>query len=136
MTTTGKPFVHTTRVGYADTDRMGFAHHSRFVVYLEAARIELLRSLGESYREWEDRGILLPVTEVAIQYTKPAYYDDVLGISVRIVELTRIRLKFAYEVRCDAREAILASGTTSHVFMNKDGRPARVGEDVLAKLRG
>ena len=135
MSETRPPFVYTVRVGYADTDKMGFAHHSRFVVYLESARIELLRSLGENYKEWEDRGILLPVTEISINYAKPAYFDDVLGISVRIGELSRIRLKFDYEVRCDARGLTLATGTTSHVFMNGEGKPMRVAEDVLAKLR-
>ncbi|CAN5347161.1 thioesterase family protein [soil metagenome] len=129
------PFQYHVRVGYADTDRMGFVHHSRFLVYMESARTEMLRAGGDSYHAWEDRGILLPVTEVQVSYHKPALYDDMLRIDTVIEEVTRLRLRFRYEVYCDERIARIATGMTSHVFMNKEGRPTRVAEDVIQKLK-
>ena len=39
------------RVRYAETDQMGVAHHSSYFVWMEAARTELLRESGLSYRE-------------------------------------------------------------------------------------
>ena len=39
-------FVHGLRVRFAETDAMGIVHHSRYLPYLEEARVEYLRSLG------------------------------------------------------------------------------------------
>ncbi len=94
----------------------------------------MLRACGESYREWEERGLLLPVTSVKIDYRKPAFYDDLLTIRTRIVSVTRLRLVFAYEVHCYARNAHIATATTEHVFMNKKGRPSRTDPDTLTRL--
>ena len=113
---------------------MGFAHHSRYVVWLEAARIELLRTSGQSYREWEASGVLLPVVGLEVEYLKPAYYDDELQISTKIIELNRLRLSFEYAVFCPARGLQVARATSRHIFMNPEGRPMRLAPDRLSIL--
>ena len=45
------------RVRFAETDQMGVAHHSAYVVWLEAARIEWLRARGLDYRRLEEEGV-------------------------------------------------------------------------------
>jgi acyl-CoA thioester hydrolase len=127
-------YDHIVRVGYADTDRMGFAHHRCYLVWFEAARTEMLRTGGDSYKAWEERGIMLPLTESHTEYQKAALYDDILTIRTRIAGVNRLRLHFSYEVRCDARGVAIAKGATHHVFMAPDGRPIRVAPDVVAKL--
>lgn len=129
------PFDFTFRVGYADTDKMGFLHHARYFAYLESARVELLRQTGESYRQWEERGILLPVVEANIRYAAPAFYDDVVLIRTSITRLTRLHLNFQYDVHCPERKALLATAATHHVFMDPANRPMRVAVDLLEKLR-
>ncbi|MBC7862076.1 MAG: acyl-CoA thioesterase, partial [Bacteroidia bacterium] len=69
------------RVRYGETDRMGFAYYGVYAQYYEVGRVEALRKLGFSYKEMEDRGVLLPVSEFKINYVKPAHYDD----EVRVV---------------------------------------------------
>lgn len=130
------PFNYHFRVGYADADQMGFLHHSRYWVYMESARTELLRSTGESYAQWEARGILLPLTDSGLTFRKPAYYDDMVRIETRIVELSRLRIRFAYRLFCDARSQLLAEGFTAHAFMTPEGRPQRVAPEVLERLGG
>ena len=49
------------RVGYKDTDKMGVVHHSNYVVFYEIARTEWLRSKGYTYRELEEKGVMMPV---------------------------------------------------------------------------
>ena len=135
MTPPSPHFVHRLRVAYPDVDRMGFVHHARYAIYLEAARIELLRATGTSYREWEDRGLFLPVTHLGIDYAKPGLYDDDLEVLLWITQITRLRMGFRYEVRCEARGLTLVTGESRHVFMNKEGRPTRVGPEILDALR-
>lgn len=113
---------------------MGFAHHSRYIVWLEAARIELLRTSGQSYRDWEASGVLLPVIGLNIEYLKPAYYDDELQVCTKITELDRLRLSFEYIVFCPARGLQVARATSRHIFMNPQGRPMRLAPDRLSIL--
>lgn len=136
MSAAGRHFDYFVRVGYADTDRMGFAHHARFLVYMESARTEMLRSLGDSYRGWEDRGVLLPVVHADIDYLKPALYDDVLRVRCSIGVLTRLRIRFDYRIDCEERGIHVANSFTQHVFMNKEGRPIRIGPEFLELLGG
>lgn len=128
------PFDYTIRVGYADTDRMGFAHHSRYAVWFESARTEFLRAMGDSYKAWEDRGLLLPVVDLGTTFKQPVYYDDMLHVYTSITDVTRLRLSFRYEVHADGRSGLLALGYTSHVFMNKENRPTRAGSEVVRGL--
>lgn len=41
------------RVKYPDTDQMGTVHHANYAKYYEAARWELLRSIGVPYNAWK-----------------------------------------------------------------------------------
>ena len=43
-------FCHRVRVRFAETDAMGVVHHAAYLPYLEAARVEFLRSVGRPVR--------------------------------------------------------------------------------------
>ena len=45
----------------AGTDAMGRLHHANFINYFELGRTEQMRVLGQSYREFEESGLLLVV---------------------------------------------------------------------------
>ena len=86
------------RVRYAVTDQMGFCYYGNYAQYFEVARVEMLRSLGVSYKMLEDQGILLPVTDFSIKYIKPAYYDQNLTIKTFMRILPNVRIAFDYEL--------------------------------------
>ena len=78
------------RVRYAETDQMGYCYYGNYAQYFEVARVESLRSLGVSYKDLEDMGIILPVTHFQIKYLKPAFYDE--NLSVKSVSYTHLTL--------------------------------------------
>lgn len=121
----------SVRVTYRDTDQMGFVYYSNYLVFFEIGRTELLRELGRSYRECEDDGVYLPVTEASCRYREPARYDDIVEIRTRVTKWTRAAIDFAYECRRRGDNALLAEGTTRHVFMNAEGRIVRAGDKLL-----
>ena len=43
------------RVRYAETDQMGVVYHANYFIWFEVGRVELLRQMGFSYREMEER---------------------------------------------------------------------------------
>ncbi len=68
------------KVEYSQTDKMGYVHHSQYLVYYEYARHELLRKYSKSYKQIEAEGVMMPVVSAKLEYIKPAYYDDELTI--------------------------------------------------------
>src|SRR5262245_30809353 len=101
----------TVRVRYAETDRMGLLHHANYLVYFEQARIELLRSLGVSYKDLEDQGFLMVLTKVEAHYRRPARYDDLLTIRATVARTTLVRIDHRYEVFRDGE--LLADGAST-----------------------
>src|ERR1700722_7404431 len=109
------------RVRYAETDRMGLLHHANYLVYFEQARTELLRDMGATYLDMEDRGFLLVLTKVEVRYRRPARYDDVLTIRTHVERITFVRIDHRYEVLCDGQ--LLAEGSSTLACVDREGRP-------------
>ena len=59
-------FVYSTkiRVRYAETDQMGYMYYGNYAQFYEVGRVEMLRSLGMTYKSMEESGIILPVAEL------------------------------------------------------------------------
>jgi acyl-CoA thioester hydrolase len=124
-------FQARQRVIYGDTDQMGVVYYANYLRFFEAARNELFRAHGGTYRAFEEAGLMLPVVEVAVSYRAPARYDDVLLIETEISAASRVRLTFRYEVRREDEARVLCSGHTVHACVTKAGKPARLPEHVL-----
>ncbi len=122
------------RVRYADTDQMGVAYYSNYLVWFEVGRTEWLRARGTAYRDLEARGLFLPVVEACCRYFLPSRYDDVLHVATRVAKLGRSLVRFEYRVlRDDGRLA--ARGHTEHCFLSREGRPVRAPEEVVRAMR-
>ena len=119
------------RVRYAETDRMGYVYYGNYAAYFETARVESLRSLGISYKQMEDEGVMLPVLEYHIKYFKPALYDDVLTVKLSITDLPDVRIRFTYETY-NAEGVQLNRAETTLVFVDiKSGKPCKPPASVL-----
>lgn len=124
---------HTTtlRVRYADTDKMGVVYYAKYLEYFEVARTEMLRSMGLPYREIEEKGYELPVSEASIKYYKGAGYDDELQITASLTPKNSPRVEIHYEVKKSDGE-LIAEGETTLVFVDaKTGKPARAPQFYL-----
>jgi acyl-CoA thioester hydrolase len=119
-------FVTTLRVRYAETDRMGVVYYANYFVWFEVARAELLRSLGWTYREMEDAGVLLPVIEAHCEYLRPARYDDEIDIRADGRASSPVRMEFDYQAVLKPGGDVLARGRTVHAALGPDGRPCRL----------
>jgi acyl-CoA thioester hydrolase len=94
---------------------------------MEAARTELLRERGCSYREMEERGFYLPVYEARCRYRKGVQYDDRLVVSSWISGLGGASMSIDYDMYMSGNgNHIIAYGHTRHAFTDKNGRILRV----------
>lgn len=109
------------RVRYAETDQMGIVHHSNFLIWFEAGRSDLCRAKGFSYKEMEEQGnALMVVAETYCRYKSPAFYDDILSVRTKVLEVRSRSLRFFYEVRRLSDETLIAEGETLHLVTDKD----------------
>jgi acyl-CoA thioester hydrolase len=111
------------RVRYGETDQMGYCYYGNYAQYLEVARVESLRELGVSYKELEDRGVMLPVSEFSISYKYPAKYDDLLTIECVITELAGARILFDYTIQNEQNRLVATAKTTLVIVAKETMKP-------------
>ena len=120
------------RVRYKETDQMGIAHHSNYLVWFEIGRTDLCRATGISYAEIESRGFILVVTEIGCRYKTPFLYDDEVLIRTSVASSASRAIKFAYELYDGAGVELRATGFSSHLWLDRVTRkPARADADVM-----
>jgi acyl-CoA thioester hydrolase len=113
------------RVRYAETDQMGYVYYGNYAQYYEVGRVDALRLLGLTYRQFEESGVMMPVLKLACTYIKPAKYDDLLTVKTIIRELPGIRIHFDYEIYSDDG-VLLNKGETTLAFVDmKTMRPVK-----------
>jgi acyl-CoA thioester hydrolase len=129
--------VSQIRVRYGETDQMGYCYYGNYAQYFEVGRVEALRSIGVSYKDLENQGVMLPVSEFSVKYFSPAYYDDNLKVVTYVTKVEGARIYFEYEIFNES-EKLLAKAHTTLVFVNKSNmRPSSPPQsflDILSKL--
>ena len=122
------------RVNYSETDQMGFVYHANYLVWLDMARTEHLRQTGVTYKDMEERGVFLAVTEARIRYRKAARYDDVVRIKCWVRDLASRRVVFGYAVERAETAELLATAETALIALNRQRALARVPADITERL--
>ncbi len=129
--------IHETkiRVYYEDTDKMGVVYYGNYPRYYEIGRTELIRSLGVSYKEMEESGIMLPASSLQVKYLKSAYYDDLLTVRTIIEKLPQVKFPIKTEIYNEQGELINEGETVLAFFNEKTGRPCRAPEYFIESMR-
>src|SRR4051812_33557168 len=121
------------RVRYVECDPMGYLHHSHYLPMFEMGRTELLRATGVSYRELEERDVLFAVAKIAVNFKRPARYDDELELVVRITRQTHVRIEHAYEMFNKATRELLCTAESTVACINRKGELQGIPEFLLGK---
>lgn len=111
-------------VRYAETDAMGIVHHASYIVYFEEGRSAYARARNASYADFERTGHYLVVAEVNARFIRAAHYDQRLIVRSWIGELKSRSVRFEYEIIAEESGELLVTGTTKHICINQEGRPA------------
>ena len=112
------------RVRYQETDGQRRLHHANYFTYFEMGRTEMLRARGATYRQFEDAGLMMVVSEATCRYRAPAEYDDLLTLRTWVEQMGGASIKHGYEV---IREGvIIATGATVVVCVDTEGKVRRL----------
>jgi len=118
------PFTHRIRVRFAETDAMGIVHHSRYLPYLEEARVAYLREIGHPYSEMRAEGIDYAVLECFVRYRQPLRFDEQVDVHLQLASANRTSFQMAYLLTVD--DEVRATGVTVHGCTTAAGRPTRL----------
>ena len=97
-------FTFPVRVYYEDTDSGGVVYYANYLKFLERARTEWLRAAGFEQPELlRDHNVIFVVRSVAIEYLRPAQFNDELMVTVRMEKLGRSTIEVFQTVERDVR---------------------------------
>ena len=121
---------------YAETDQMGVVYHSNHLIWFEVGRVELMRSMGFTYRamEREDQRFIA-VAEVQCRYRAPVYHDEEVVVRTRLKNVRESVVVFAYELLRAESGALLAEGETTHIVTDADMKITVLPEKYLMAFR-
>jgi len=112
------------RVRYQETDAQGVVHHANYLTWLEMGRVELMRAGGRDYRQFEEEGLMIVISQIHIQYHRPARFDDLLRLTTTVVRAKGARLIHRYAI-CRGDEK-LAEAETECACLNRSGGLSRI----------
>jgi len=119
------------RVRYPEVDQMGVLHHSRYWIYFEMGRTELLRAQGIVYADLEKADVLFVVAKCSAKYKHPARYDDLLTLHTEITRHGACRIDHAYELKRKSDGLLLATAQTTIASVNKEGRIIPIPDSIM-----
>tara|TARA_R110002073_G_scaffold324105_2_gene501879 strand:- start:250 stop:702 length:453 start_codon:yes stop_codon:yes gene_type:complete len=127
-------FAIPIRVYYQDTDAGGVVYHSTHLDFLERARYEWLRDLGFDVQSLTDiHKVHFMVRSLEIEYFKPALLDNLLNVTVQLVEMGRSRIALSHQTFFD--QTLLARATVHVVCVGTESlKPVSVPIPLRHKL--
>ena len=81
-------FIWPLRVYYEDSDAGGVVYYANYLKFMERARTEWLREKGfNQIALKQQHNSIIVVRKISIDYLKPAFFDDLLTITVHISKI-------------------------------------------------
>ena len=129
-----KEFKHEIKIYYEDTDAGGVVYYSNYLKFLERARTESLFSIGFSNKKIQDQfNSLIIVKSCNIEYKKSAFLEDELTIRSFVKSITKT--SFFMNQIITKGEEIIVEAQVHLVFIDKDGKPVKIPEDIYSKFK-
>ena len=117
------------RVNYHETDGQRRVHHGNYLNYFERGRVEMLRDIGTSYRELEDTGLMLVVSELNVRYHSAAQFDDNLLVTTNLMKVRKVRLIHHYQIH--RADKLIVDADSIIACVDKAGQPTRLPQMLL-----
>ena len=112
-------FSVSVRINYEDTDAGGVVYYANYLAYMERARNACLRELGYPLSELQcDQKLVFVVTEANIKYKLPARLDDIIDITLAVLEIKGASVNLSQQILRGGD--LLVDATIKLVTLNSD----------------
>ena len=96
---------------------MGIVHHSVYALYYEQARVDFIKCFGVTYKELEEKGLMLPLTSLNCNYKKALRFSDDITVETSVEDINPVKIKFRYNIYNGENE-LVNYGFTEHCFVD------------------
>ena len=121
------------RIYVYDTDVAGVVHHSNYLRYFEAGRIEFLRHINQPYIDFQHQGIGFIPVNVSINYLKPLREDDEYHVTVEIIDVKKASFTLNQTILC--KNMIYVSAKIQLACVKEpEFKPQRLPSSLINKL--
>ena len=127
------PHLFHYRVTYGDCTVGNHIYYGNYLAILEAARGEFFRSLGQTFLQHSEAGVIFPVVECALRYRTPARYDDTVTVETTVTLAKGARLNLAYRILNQRGELVLEA-ETFHACTSLADKPQRLPASLAERL--
>ena len=129
-----KEFSWPVRVYYEDTDSGGVVYYANYLKFMERGRTEWLRDLGfEQDHLIEQQKLIFAVRSIAVDYHKPARFNDALRVTVTVEKLGRVSIEFRQTIKRGTE--ILCEGLVRLASLDSEKlRPKALPKEIAEKI--
>jgi len=117
-------------VQFDEVDQYGIVHHTRYFVYFERARVELMGKLGMAPGLTDGLGLI--VSSAEIKFRASAHFLDQVVVEQGCRQVGASRVRLVYRLLRDS--TVLATAELALAFVGADGRPCRAPEHLRQGL--
>jgi acyl-CoA thioester hydrolase len=129
----GKTFIWPVRIYYEDTDLGSVVYHANYLRYMERARTEFFRAIGLDAAYPDDPvPSFWALRKAAVEYIRPARFNDLLDVRTQVVSLTGVRLDAVQTIWRGAEQ--LTEGAVQACIISLSGRPKRIPAEIRDKI--
>ena len=122
------------RVYFEDTDTAGIVYHANYLRFMERGRTEMLRAAGIDHGAAVAAGLgAYAVTEMTINWRRPATLDDVLVVESRLLGVRAAACSIGQRIL--RGDQIITEATLTAALLSPDGRPRRQPAEWLERFR-
>ena len=130
-----KQYTHQSHfnVYFADTDAAGVVHHSRYITWYEAGRMDYLEAVGHPYHEMQANKVGFSPIDISIQYLRPVRLGDKVSIHTTFTSINKASIVVEGQLFIDG-----LIGNTSVIKLacldEANWKPTRIPQNLLSDI--
>lgn len=110
----------TVRVRFSEIDSMQIVWHGEYVRYFEDGRESFGKHYGLGYIDIYGEGYMVPIVDLNCQFKQPLSFGEEVIIETQYISCEAAKIQFEYVLYRATDNNIVATGSTTQVFLNKD----------------
>ncbi len=125
----GEKMKTTVKVRNHHIDSYGHVNNAQYLTFLEDARTDFFEELGYSLSVLAQRNVQVFLTEVTLQYKRPAELLDVLEIYGWFIEIANRKATWQHEIYKKGDKKLILAGTATGMFL-ENGQLVTIPGDI------
>lgn len=105
-------------VRFNEADPLGVVWHGHYLRYFEDGREAFGKSFALSYLDFYRHDLAVPIVSAHCDYKRPLRYGDTMMVKTTFQPVPAAKLLFTYEIYETRKQELVATGTTTQVFVN------------------